>query len=93
MAISRELWGCSTNSAVLFSSSFSGFGAFDRKVFFGGTGESGVFCVAWETDRSEEFEEVSSDLRPAFDVIRSSLAEAEVGVVGRDVGEYWSEPV
>jgi len=42
--------------------------------------------VLW-VDRSEELEEVSSDLRPAFDVIRSNLAEAEVGVDGRGVGE------
>jgi len=44
-------------------------------------------------DRSDEFEEVSSDLRPTFDVMRSNLAEAEVGVGGSDVGECWSEPV
>lgn len=74
---------------MLLSSSLSGFGAFDRKEFFGCAGELDVL----ETDRSEEFEEVSSDLRPAFDVIRSNFAEAEVGVDGRDVGEPCSEPV
>lgn len=46
-----------------------------------------------EVDRSEEFEEVSSDLRPAFDVIRSNFAEAKVGVDGCDVGECCSEQV
>lgn len=44
-------------------------------------------------ERSEEFEEVSSDPRPTFDVIRSNLAEAEVGVDGSDIGECCSEPV
>ena len=45
-----------------------------------------------EVGRSEVLEEVSSDLRPALDVIRSNLAEAEVGVEGPNVGECCSEP-
>lgn len=56
-------------------------------------GELGSFGEALEADRSEEFEEVSRDLRPAADVIRSKFAEAEVGVDGADVGERCSEPV
>ena len=65
----------------------------DRKESFCLVGELGSFGEALETDRSEEFEEVSRDLRPAADVIRSRFAEAEVGVDGADVGECFSEPV
>lgn len=72
---------------VFFSSNFSGVGAFDRKEVFGCAGEPGDFCVVLKVDRSEELEEVSRDLRPTFDVMRSNLAEAEVGVGGRDAGE------
>lgn len=46
--------------------------------------------MVFGVDRSGEVEGVSSDLRPAFDVIRSNLAEADVGVDGRDVGECCS---
>lgn len=80
-------------NAVVPSSSFSGFGAFDRKESFGCTGEPGGFGRGLEIDRSEEFEEVSSEPRPTFDVIRSNFADAEVGVCGRNVGECCSEPV
>ena len=57
------------------------------------TGEPWGFGEVFEIDRSEEFEEVSRDLRPAFDVKRSNLAEGEVEVDGCDFGECWSESV
>jgi hypothetical protein len=40
-----------------------------------------------------DFEEVSSDLRPACDAIRRNFAEAEVGVDGHEGGECCSKPV
>lgn len=76
----------------MFSSNLSGFGAFNRKEFFGRTGEPGSFGE-FEVDRIEELEEVSSDLKPAIDVIRSSFADAEAEVGEHDVAECCSEPV
>jgi len=91
--VAVSLGACSGQNAVVTSSNFSGFGAFDRKEFFRDIGEPERFGEVSEIDRSEEFEEVSSDLRPAIDVIRSNLAEAEVGVDEPDVGDCRSEPV
>lgn len=87
---SRLLSGCSICVWVVFSSNFSGFGAFDRKELFGPIGEpwdSGGFL---ESDRSEGSEEVSRDLRPVLDVRRSNLAE-DVVDDRRKVGVRWSE--
>jgi hypothetical protein len=49
------------------SSIFSDLGSLDRNVFFG---ESWGFCGDFEIRRSEGFEEVSRDLRPAAFVVR-----------------------
>lgn len=51
---------------MALSSSLSGFGAFDRKVFFGRADKGGISDSL--LDRSEELEEESRDLRPVFDV-------------------------
>lgn len=91
MAVSQLLSGCWSGDAGVFPSSFSGFGAFDRKEFFRCPDEPEGFGMDLGVDRSEEVEEVSNELRPALDDIRSNLAEADVGVDGRGVGECCSE--
>ena len=85
MVASRLLSGCSICVWATFSSNFSGFGAFDRKVLFGRIGEPWDSGKLFESDRSEGSEEVSRDLRPVLDVRRSNLAEDEV------VDWRWSE--
>lgn len=94
MGVSRLLSGCSIWIGVAFSSSFSGFGAFDRKEFFGCNRELSPSDGLLEIEGSEG-SELWGDLRPVLDLKRSSLAECNVVVEVEecDVERCWSESV